>query len=111
VRFLYPPVALQASHTIAKGATIDPLKGKADLWQIKISNAGSGVHAPPVNRLGNHFHHTSNITPPTIIEALTTIRNVTRSTSRKKIAARISEKNGPVLLMGITTDTLPRSSA
>ena len=59
----------------------------------------------------HHFHTVSNTTPATIMAALSTILNVTRSTSRKKIAARINEKNGPVLLMGITTETLPRSSA
>ena len=46
-----------------------------------------------------------------IIAALMTILDVTRSTSRRKIAASISEKNGPVLLIGITTETLPRSRA
>jgi hypothetical protein len=58
-----------------------------------------------------HFHNVSSTTPPTIIVALVTIRNVTFSTSRKKIAAKISEKNGPVLLIGITMETFPRSSA
>jgi hypothetical protein len=42
---------------------------------------------------------------------LRTILEVTRSTSRKNVAAKISEKNGPVLAIGITTETLPRSSA
>ena len=37
--------------------------------------------------------------------ALRTILDVTRSTSRKNIAVRISEKNGPVLLIGMTTET------
>lgn len=58
-----------------------------------------------------YFHKLSNTTPPTIIAALTTILGVTRSTSRKKIAAKINEKNDPVLAMGITTETLPRSRA
>jgi len=31
--------------------------------------------------------------------ALTMMRNVTRSKSRRKIAAKIREKNGPVLMM------------
>jgi hypothetical protein len=42
------------------------------------------------------------MTPPTIIAALITIRDVTRSTSRGKSAAKISEKNGLVLLIGMT---------
>jgi hypothetical protein len=36
---------------------------------------------------------------------------VTLSTSRKKSALKTSEKNGPVLLIGMTTETLPRSMA
>jgi len=51
---------------------------------------------------GNYFHHVSSMTPATIIAALITIRDVTRSTSRRKSAAKISEKNGPVLLIGMT---------
>jgi len=58
-----------------------------------------------------HFHQLISITPLTIIAALRTIRIVTRSTSRKNSALKINEKNGPVLLMGITTETLPRSRA
>ncbi len=61
--------------------------------------------------LPNHFHNVSSNTPPIIIAAARTILNVTRSTSRRKSAAKIREKNGPVLLIGMTTETLPRSSA
>jgi|SRR6266850_5793963 hypothetical protein len=59
----------------------------------------------------DYFQSVSSTTPPTIMAALRTILNVTRSTSRKNIAVRISEKNGPVLLIGMTTETLPKSSA
>lgn len=59
----------------------------------------------------DYFHKVSNTTPPTIMAALRTILNVTRSTSRRKSAVKINEKNGPVLAMGITTETLPKSSA
>ncbi len=58
-----------------------------------------------------YFHHVNRTTPLTIISALSKMRKVTRSTSRKNSAVRISENSGPVLLIGITTDTLPRSSA
>lgn len=58
-----------------------------------------------------HFHQLIIATPLTIIAALMTMRKVTRSTSRKNSAVRIKEKSGPVLAIGITTDTLPRSSA
>src|SRR5262249_736721 len=47
-----------------------------------------------------YFQSVSSTTPPTIITALRTILTVTCSTSRKNIAAKISEKNGPVLAMG-----------
>ncbi len=59
----------------------------------------------------DHFHKVSSKTPPTIMAALITILSVTRSTSRKKSALKIREKNGPVLLIGITTETLPKSRA
>ena len=58
-----------------------------------------------------YFHQLINTTPLTIMQALMMIRSVTRSTSRKNNAVRISENNGPVLLNGITTETLPRSNA
>ena len=64
-------------------------------------------HSPSVD----YFQIVSSTTPPTIIAGLRTILEVTRSTSRKNVAAKISEKNGPVLAIGITTETLPRSSA
>ena len=50
-----------------------------------------------VSALLIHFHNVSSKTPPTIIAALRTILSVTRSTSRRNSAVRISEKNGPVL--------------
>lgn len=64
-----------------------------------------------LNRPSLHFHSVISTTPPTIIAAARTIRKVTLSTSRKNSALKISEKNGPVLLIGMTTDTLPKSSA
>ena len=59
----------------------------------------------------DYFQSVSSTTPPTIMAALRTILAVTRSTSRKNVAAKINEKNGPVLAIGITTETLPKSSA
>jgi len=58
-----------------------------------------------------YFHQLIITTPPTIMQALMMIRRVTRSTSRRNNAVRISENNGAVLLSGITTETLPRSNA
>ncbi|HSE85689.1 MAG TPA: hypothetical protein VLJ79_05675 [Candidatus Binatia bacterium] len=54
----------------------------------------------------DYFQSVSSTTPPTIMAALRTILDVTRSTSRKNVAAKINEKNGPVLAIGITTETL-----
>ena len=59
----------------------------------------------------DYFQSVSSTTPPTIMAALRTILDVTRSTSRKNVAAKINEKNGPVLAIGITTETLPKSNA
>jgi hypothetical protein len=53
--------------------------------------------------LPNHFHNVSTSAPPMIMAAARAILNVTRSTSRRKSAAKTSEKNGPVLLTGMTT--------
>jgi len=88
---------------------------------IVISTAEGALLSEPQTAAVSTLAHALNVkladvkvissTPLTIMAALTTILNVTRSTSRKKIAVRMSEKRGPVLLTGITTETLPRSSA
>jgi hypothetical protein len=41
-----------------------------------------------------YFHQLISSTPPTIMAALATMRNVTRSTSRRKIAVRSGKKTG-----------------
>jgi len=62
-------------------------------------------------KIKSYFHKVSRITPEMMSAAPRTIFSVTRSTPFKKRAVRVKLNRGPVLLMGMTTTTLPRSSA
>ncbi len=58
-----------------------------------------------------HFHKVISSTPEMIRQAPITILGVTFSTSLRKRALKVNEKRGPVLAMGMTTVTFPRSKA
>ena len=107
-----------AQHTLLSGETIFEVTKKyfhhenAKATEFGIMITRLLCHLRRCGQFPNpHFHQLIKTTPLTIMQALIMIRSVTRSTSRKNSAVRISENNGPVLLKGMTTETLPRSNA